>query len=182
MTDSTFHDTKTLSFEGLGINMEEIETVINILVESENKKEKTIAFGSDHAGFQLKELLKSKAQEWGYAVIDCGTHSKDSVDYPDYVAPVAKEVLAGAKGVLVCGSGIGISIAANRIHGIRAALCADHHWAKLAREHNDANILALGQRLINSDEAIECLRVFLSTDFEGGRHIRRIEKIDQISF
>jgi len=161
--------------------MEEIETVINIIAGSEDKGAKTIAFGSDHAGFQLKELLKSKAQEWGYTVIDCGTHSTDSVDYPDYVPPVAKEVLAGARGVLICGSGIGISIAANRIRGIRAALCADPLWAKLAREHNDANILALGERLIGPDEAIESLRTFLTTNFEGGRHLRRIEKIDQIS-
>ncbi|MEB3703181.1 Ribose-5-phosphate isomerase B [Candidatus Bealeia paramacronuclearis] len=156
---------------------EDISTLINIVTALPNPK-KTLVFGSDHAGFVLKEYLKTQSQAWSYNVIDCGTHSEDSVDYPDYVPPVVKEVLAGARGVLICGSGIGMSIAANRYKGIRAALCADPLWAKLAREHNDANILVLGERLLGQQEAIECLRTFLNIAFEGGRHLRRVEKID----
>lgn len=160
--------------------MEELETVINIIEGSLERCEKTLVFGADHAGYALKEYLKTQVQEWGYTVIDCGTYSVDSVDYPDFIKPVAQEVLSGARGVLICGSGIGMSIAANRIKGIRAALCADPLWAKLAREHNDANILVLGECLIGQQEAQECLKTFLETPFEGGRHLRRIEKIEAL--
>lgn len=141
---------------------------------------KTLVFSSDHGGFEYKEYLKAIAIDWGYTVIDCGTHSNDSVDYPDYIEPVVKEVLAGSKGVLICGSGIGMSIGANRFRGIRAALCSDGLMAKIAREHNDANILVLGQRLIGKEEALSCLESFLNTAFLGGRHERRLEKLDEL--
>lgn len=141
----------------------------------------TLVFGSDHAGFEYKEFLKEKAQGWGYTLIDCGTSSTESVDYSDFVPPVVKEVLLGATGVLICGSGIGMSIAANRFKGIRAALCSDGLGAKLAREHNDANILVLGERLIGKEEAVFCLEAFLNTPFEGGRHGRRVDKLENLT-
>ena len=153
------------------------ERVSNI-IEGNHKEKGTVVFGSDHAGFAYKELLKKAAQDWGYTIIDCGTHSTDSVDYPDFIAPVAKEVLAGAQGVLICGSGIGMSIGANRFKGIRAALCCDGLMAKFSRTHNDANILVLGERFIGKEEALNCLEIFLSTPFEGGRHTRRVQMID----
>jgi ribose 5-phosphate isomerase B len=149
--------------------------IVNIISENANK---TIAFGSDHAGFAYKEFLKQATQEWGYDVIDCGTHSTTSVDYSDYVPPVVQEVRAGARGILICGSGIGMSIGANRFPLIRAALCGDVLMAKLAREHNDANILVLGERLIGKDQAIACVKAFLETPFLGGRHAQRVEKLD----
>ncbi len=140
-----------------------------------------IICGADHAGFTLKELLKLKLIEKGYEVVDCGTHSgEQSVDYPDYAFKVAELLKKGEGdfGLLICGSGIGISIAANRFPGIRAALCHDVTSARLARVHNDANILVLGERLIGSFTAEECLEAFLSTSFEGGeRHERRVEKL-----
>ena len=156
------------------------DTVVNIVEATQEHSKGTIVFGSDHGGFDYKELLKEAVRDWGYAVIDCGTHSAESVDYPDYIKPVVKEVLAGAKGVMICGSGIGMSIGANRFKGIRAALCFDGLTAKLAREHNDANILVLGERLIGKEEALSCLEAFLNTPFEGGRHARRVEKLDKL--
>ncbi len=141
---------------------------------------KTLAISCDHAGFDLKELLKETAQAWNYTVIDCGTCSKDPVDYPDYIEPVVKQVLAGSLGIIVCGSGIGMSIGANRFKGIRAALCFDGLMAKLSRTKNDANILVLGERLIGRDEALSCLEAFLTHTFEGGRHARRVEKLDEL--
>ena len=154
--------------------------VNNIKTAQENSKN-TVVFSSDHAGFEYKKLLKEAAQSWGFAIIDCGTHSMEPVDYPDYIKPVVKEVLKGAKGVMICGSGIGMSIGANRFKGIRAALCFDGLMAKLARTHNDANILILGERLLGKEEALSCLEAFLKTTFEGGRHARRVEKLDQLS-
>lgn len=142
--------------------------------------EKTLAISCDHAGFGLKELLKKTALDWSYKVIDCGTYSTDSVDYPDYIEPVVKEVLAGSLGLIICGSGIGMSIGANRFTGIRAALCFDGLMAKLARTKNNANILVLGERLIGVEEALSCLEAFLTHTFEGGRHVRRIEKLDEL--
>ena len=141
----------------------------------------TISIGSDHAGYAYKESIKSMLQEQGHTVLDVGTTSEDSVDYPDYGKAAAELVRSGAAafGVLVCGSGIGISIAANKLPGIRAANCTSTTMAQLARQHNDANMVAVGQRLVSIDEARAIVTAFLETAFEGGRHQRRVEKIDQ---
>lgn len=140
----------------------------------------TISIGSDHAGFTYKEALKSMLTEQGHTVLDVGTTSEDSVDYPDYGKAAADLVRTGQAtfGVLVCGSGIGISIAANKLPGIRAANCTSTTMAMLARQHNDANMVAVGQRLVTVDEARAIVTTFLETPFEGGRHQRRVEKID----
>lgn len=156
------------------------ENVSNIIQGVEKIAKGTLVFASDHGGFEYKEYLKEVARDWGYNVIDCGTHSTVSVDYSDYIKPVVQEVQAGARGVLICGSGIGMSIGANRFKGIRAALCSDYLMAKLARSHNDANVLVLGERLIGKEQAIACLEVFLNTPFQGGRHERRVEKLDEM--
>lgn len=142
--------------------------------------DKVVAIGSDHAGVALKSVLIPVIEAAGYSALDCGTHGDASVDYPDYGAAVAQAVLEGKArfGVAICGSGIGISIAANRFKGIRAALCHSGLSAELSRRHNDANVLALGARLIGDAEAKECIERFLTTDFEGGRHTARVEKLD----
>ncbi len=135
---------------------------------------------SDHAGFTLKEYLKKKAQEWGYDIIDYGTNAEQPpVDYSDIALKMVDGVQKkeGQMGLLICGSGIGISIAANRHSGIRAALCHDMTSARIARSHNDANILVLGERLIGTLVAEDCFKIFLETPFEGGRHIKRVEKL-----
>lgn len=139
----------------------------------------TIVVGSDHAGFTLKETLKAALEGKGFEVLDVGTDSPESVDYPDFGHKLAAAIEGGAaaRGVLVCGSGIGISMAANRHKGIRAANCTTPEMAKLARQHNDANVLALGERLVGEKVALECLDAFLDTAFEGGRHQARVEKI-----
>lgn len=140
----------------------------------------TVALASDHGGFALKEELKSELANLGMDCIDLGTDSETSVDYPDFGRAVADALVEGRaeRGVIICGTGIGISIAANRIGGIRAAVCHDATTARLAREHNDANVLALGGRIIGREVAIDCLRAFLSTPFDGGeRHVRRIAKL-----
>ncbi|MBM3538147.1 MAG: ribose 5-phosphate isomerase B [Alphaproteobacteria bacterium] len=139
----------------------------------------SIAIASDHAGFDLKAALIEDLQAAGMAVLDLGTDSRDSVDYPDYGAALAQAVTSGkaTRGVLVCGTGIGIAIAANRHKGIRAAHCRDTTDARLARQHNDANVIALGARTTGIEVAKDCLRIFLSTGFEGGRHQRRIDKL-----
>ena len=141
----------------------------------------TIAVASDHAGFDLKEILKSDLQQAGYAVLDLGTNSTASVDYPDYGAAMGEAIANGKaeRGVLVCGSGIGISIAANRNPRVRAVLAHDTTSARLSREHNDANVVAFGQRLIGIEVAREALKVFLSTPFEGGRHAGRVAKLSR---
>ena len=141
----------------------------------------TIAVASDHAGFDLKELLKRDLQEAGYAVLDLGTNSTASVDYPDFGKAMGDAIAAGKaeRGVLVCGSGIGISIAANRNPKVRAALAHDIVSARLSREHNDANVVAFGQRLIDVEIAREALKVFLATPFEGGRHAGRVAKLSK---
>ena len=138
-----------------------------------------VAFANDHAGLSLKEPLMALVRELGYETLNLGTDTEDSVDYPDYGKKVAEAVAAGeaAFGIAICGSGIGISIAANRIAGARAALCQTAEMAVLAREHNNANILCLGARLIGSEEAKECVTRFLQTDFAGGRHETRVTKL-----
>jgi len=141
-----------------------------------------IAIGADHAGVALKDQLKQWLIERGDAVDDVGTFTADSVDYPDYAAAVGHAVAEGRaeRGVLVCGSGIGMAIAANKIHGIRAAAVVDEASARLSREHNDANVLTLGARLTAVDEARELLRIFLVTEYQGGRHQQRIDKISAL--
>lgn len=140
----------------------------------------TISIGSDHAGYAYKEELKSMLSALGHDVIDVGAESEDSVDYPDYGTAAAALVRDGRAqyGVLICGSGIGISIAANKIQGIRAANCTSVEMAQLARQHNDANVVAVGQRLVSLDLAKEIVTAFLSTPFEGGRHQRRVDKLN----
>jgi ribose 5-phosphate isomerase B len=138
-----------------------------------------IAIASDHAGFELKEVLKKELVSRGIQVLDLGTDSLDSVDYPDYGYKLADEIINERCGpaIAICGSGIGINIALNREPAIRAALCCNVEMAKLARQHNDANVLVLGARFIDHDTAKECIDAFLNTDFEGGRHKRRVEKL-----
>jgi len=141
---------------------------------------KPIAIGCDHAGFPLKQELLGSLERMGYQVLDLGTSDgEDSVDYPDFAYAVSQAIAEGRadRGVLVCGTGIGISIAANRNPKVRAALCCDTTSARLSRQHNDANVLALGARLIGSEVARDCLKVFLETAFEGGRHERRVAKL-----
>ncbi|NOZ65440.1 MAG: ribose 5-phosphate isomerase B [Alphaproteobacteria bacterium] len=138
-----------------------------------------IALASDHGGYDLKILLKSYLVELGFEPLDLGCDSSDSVDYPDFADVMADALKNGdaARGILVCGSGIGISIAANRYPHIRAALVHDRLTAELSRKHNDANVIVMGGRVIGPDVAKDCLRAFLNTEFEGGRHQRRIDKM-----
>lgn len=139
-----------------------------------------IAFGADHAGYELKGLLARRAAELGHEVIDLGTSSTDSVDYPDFGFAVANAVSGGRadRGVVVCGTGIGIAIAANRVRGVRAGVATELFSARLMREHNDANVLALGARVTAAPHALAILEAFLTTPFAGGRHVRRVEKLD----
>lgn len=143
------------------------------------KAAKTVAIASDHAGTELKTALKKVLREHGLVAMDLGTNGSKSVDYPDFGDAVAEAMANGlaTRGVVICGSGIGISIAANRHKHVRAALCTSGLMAKLSRQHNDANVLALGARLTGIDIAKECLVQFLNTEFEGGRHQRRIDKM-----
>ena len=138
-----------------------------------------IALGSDHAGFELKEKIKQKLQARGIAVDDRGTHSADSCDYPDYAQAVAEQVAAhGADfGILVCGTGIGMSMAANKVPSIRAARVVSESDAELSREHNDANVLTLGARITSDEETFKIIDKWLATPFAGGRHGRRVDKI-----
>ncbi|WP_346678430.1 ribose 5-phosphate isomerase B [Erysipelatoclostridium sp. An173] len=138
-----------------------------------------IAMACDHGGLRLKNVLKEYLLDNGYEVEDFGTNSEDSCDYPDYAGKAAKAVASGAcdKGVVVCGTGIGVSITANKVNGIRCALCHDVFSAKATRAHNDSNMIAMGQRVIGEGLALEILKAWLSTEFEGGRHIQRIEKM-----
>ena len=140
----------------------------------------TIAIGCDHAGVDYKDKIKTHLQESGYIVLDKGTYSTDSVDYPDYAHPVAQsvETQEANLGVLLCGSANGVCITANKHAGIRAALCWNNEVASLARQHNDANIICLPARFISVEEAIQFTDTFLQTDFEGGRHQNRVSKID----
>ena len=135
-----------------------------------------VFLASDHAGFELKNEEAIKGL--GYEVVDLGTNDKNSVDYPDYAHLLASKLEHNCYGVLVCGTGIGISIAANRHKNVRCALCHDEFTARLAREHNDANVIAFGARVIGAGVAISALETFLKTEFEGGRHERRVKKIE----
>jgi len=140
----------------------------------------SIIIGSDHAGFELKEKIRTHLTAAGYTVEDAGSFNETSVNYVDHAKIVARAVSEGrfSKGILVCGSGIGMSMAANRFKGVRAALCSDLLSARLSRQHNDANVLALGGRLIGDVLALELVNTFLKTEFEGGRHLDRIQSMD----
>lgn len=145
--------------------------------------EKTVSMASDHAGFKLKQALKAALISMGYTVLDRGTNSEERVDYPDFVSQVVVDVKskAAVKGILICGSGQGMAIAANRDPQIRAALCRDEEDAELTRAHNDANILCLGERKTAPSLAAKIVQKFLSTSFEGGRHAQRVDKLGNIS-
>lgn len=139
----------------------------------------TIAIASDHAGVALKSHLIALLEQQGYGVLNLGTDSEESVDYPDFAEKLVEVIEQGKapQGILICGSGVGISIAANRHKSIRAALCMNEEMASLARQHNDANVLALGARFIDNATAEACVQAFLRTEFEGGRHQRRVDKL-----
>lgn len=141
-----------------------------------------IAIGADHAGFELKEIISNMLKEMGHEVIDMGTGSSCSVDYPDYAEAVATAVSDSLveRGILICGTGIGMCIVANKFRNVRAALCNDLFTAKMSRLHNDANILCIGGRVVGKDLAKEIVNVWINTSFEGGRHLKRLEKINII--
>ncbi|MCD6450719.1 MAG: ribose 5-phosphate isomerase B [Thermotogaceae bacterium] len=140
-----------------------------------------VAIGSDHAGFELKEYIKRYLKEKNIEVLDVGTHSEESVDYPDFAKKVCEEVRNGADfGILICGTGLGMSIAANKCRRIRAALCLYPDMARLARQHNNANVLVMAGRLMGKELAGWTVDAFLSAEFEGGRHERRIKKLEEI--
>ncbi len=144
--------------------------------------DRVVAIGADHGGYPLKEELKAYLRTWGYVVLDQGTDSADAVDYPDFAEAVANAVVRGDawRGIIIDSAGIGSAIAANKVPGARAALCYDRATARNSREHNDANVLSLGAKLISSDVAREILALWLETPFAGGRHQRRIDKIRAI--
>lgn len=139
-----------------------------------------IAIGSDHGGFELKGKVIKFLMEKGHEVLDLGCNSTDSVDYPKYGRLVGEAVVEkkADKGIVICGTGIGISIAANKVNGVRAALCTNTTMARLTREHNDANVLSMGARMVGDILALEMVEVFLTTDFEGGRHQKRIDQLE----
>lgn len=142
---------------------------------------KPVAIGSDHAGYDYKEDIISFLEAKGLAFHDYGTHSNDSVDYPDFAHPVASAVENGEAsfGILICGSGNGVAITANKHKGVRAAICWGEELAKLAREHNDANIICIPARFVREGDVEKMIQLFLTTEFEGGRHLRRVEKISE---
>lgn len=141
-----------------------------------------IAIGSDHAGYQLKEALKEPLKSAGHQVTDCGAFSEEPVDYPDIGFQVAKGVSEGRyeRGILICGSGQGMVMVANRVRGVRAALCFDQEAARMARKHNDANVLVMPGWSLHPEKAVKIVEVWLTTEFEGGRHLRRIKKLDDL--
>ena len=140
-----------------------------------------IAIGSDHAGFRYKEEIKRWLTERGHEVLDCGTHSEEPVDYPLFIRPAAEAVVRGTceRAIVLGGSGNGEAMAANRLKGIRCALCWNEETARLGRQHNDANALSIGQRMIPLETALAIVRIWLETPFEGGRHVRRIQMLDE---
>ena len=139
-----------------------------------------IAIGSDHAGFRYKEKIKQLLDDLGHEVTDFGTYSEEPVDYPLFIRPAAKAVADGQaeRGVVLGGSGNGEAMAANRFKGVRCAVCWNVVTARLARQHNDANMISIGQRMLSEEQALEIVRVWLETEFEGGRHLRRIQMLD----
>lgn len=141
-----------------------------------------VAIAADHAGYLLKEDLREFLESEGHEVLDCGTDSTEPVDYPQFSAAAARAVIDGRadRGIVLGGSGQGEQIAANKVHGIRASLCNDLYTARLARQHNDANVLGMGARIVAPTLAMEIVRVWLATPFEGGRHVRRLEQITAI--
>ena len=145
---------------------------------------KKFYIATDHAGYELKAFVKEVVTSLGHEIVDLGPDSAERVDYPDFAKKCAHAVLEdkGSFGILICGTGIGISIAANKVPGIRAALCHDHYTAKLTRQHNDANILCFGERVVGKGVIEEMIEVFASTEFEGGRHTDRVAKIEGCSF
>ena len=147
--------------------------------ETMSEQKQIVAIASDHAGYEMKTALREEISSLGYGVLDLGTDGPDSVDYPDFAHALAEAIIKGLaeRGVLVCGSGIGVSITANRHPGIRASLCHNVETARLSRQHNDANVLALGGRIVGIKVARNCLKTFLETEFEGGRHARRVAKM-----
>jgi ribose 5-phosphate isomerase B len=149
---------------------------------SERVQSMKIAIASDHAGFEYKQALIRDLQELGHEPVDFGTDSNDPVDYPDFIRPAALAVACGDcdRGIVLGGSGNGEAIAANRVAGVRCALCWNDETAKLCRAHNDANMISLGQRMVSLDQAHSIVRIWLRTPFEGGRHEARIRKIDQL--
>lgn len=146
------------------------------------KKTKTIVIGSDHGGYKLKEFLKKELSKMDYKLKDYGTDSENSVDYPDIIHPLANSINDGEYeiGIIICGSGNGAQITANKYLNVRAALCWSEEQAKLARMHNDANIISLPGRFIDEETALKMVELFLNTEFEGGRHKKRVEKISKI--
>jgi ribose 5-phosphate isomerase B len=146
------------------------------------KSARIVAIGSDHGGFELKEQLKAYLRDWGYQLLDLGTHSVEAVDYPDFAEAVGNAVVGGKAwlGIVLDSAGIGSSIAANKVPGVRAALCYDRATARNSREHNDANVLTLGAKLISPEAAREMVALWLATPFAGGRHQRRVDKIRAI--
>ena len=141
-----------------------------------------IALAADHGGFELKEIVKTYLQEKGIEVLDLGTNCEESVDYPNYGRACGEAVRNGdaERGIVVCGTGIGISIAANKVKGIRCALCTNEFMAEMARKHNDANILSLGGRVLEAELALKIVDVWLMTEFEGGRHQRRVDMLNNM--
>ena len=143
-----------------------------------------IALGCDHAAFELKEAVKAKMESEGHTVIDVGTDSNESVDYPKFGHAVGRTVASGEaeRGIALCGSGIGISIACNKVPGIRAALCTTTEMGELSRRHNNANVLCMGARIISQELAFDIIDTWMTTEFEGGKHLRRINEIEDLSF
>jgi ribose 5-phosphate isomerase B len=142
-----------------------------------------IALGCDHAGFALKEEVRCYLEGRGLEVLDVGCPTEASVDYPVFGAEVARRISSGeaARGIIICGSGIGMSIVANRFRGVRAALCTEPYSAQMSRRHNDANVLCLGARIVGPGLALEIIKTFIETEFEGGRHQRRVDMIDEVA-
>ncbi len=140
-----------------------------------------VAIGCDHAGYELKEAVKEKLEKEGYEILDVGTYGPESVDYPIYGKKVGEAVASGLvdRGIAICGSGIGISIAANKVKGVRCALCTSVEMAEMSRRHNDANIIAMGARMISKDLAFAMIDKWFETGFEGGKHLKRIKMLDE---